>query len=71
MAEDEKGNPPELWQKMAQLGWLGLIYLSNTAEAAETSSTLSRWKRDGAGMFTGRFLLHRFIGRTFCPERRQ
>ena len=26
MAEDEKGNPPELWQKMAQLGWLGLIY---------------------------------------------
>jgi 3-oxocholest-4-en-26-oyl-CoA dehydrogenase beta subunit len=26
MAEDEKGNPPELWQKMSQLGWLGLIY---------------------------------------------
>jgi 3-oxocholest-4-en-26-oyl-CoA dehydrogenase beta subunit len=26
MAEDEKGNPPELWQKMAQLGWLGLIF---------------------------------------------
>jgi 3-oxocholest-4-en-26-oyl-CoA dehydrogenase beta subunit len=26
MAEDENGNPPELWQKMAQLGWLGLIY---------------------------------------------
>ena len=26
MVEDENGNPPELWQKMAQLGWLGLIY---------------------------------------------
>ena len=26
MAEDEKGNPPELWQKMAQLGWLGLVF---------------------------------------------
>ena len=26
MAEDEKGNPPELWHKMAQLGWLGLIF---------------------------------------------
>ncbi|MGP8080184.1 MAG: acyl-CoA dehydrogenase family protein, partial [Dehalococcoidales bacterium] len=26
MAADEKGNPPELWHKMAQLGWLGLIY---------------------------------------------
>jgi alkylation response protein AidB-like acyl-CoA dehydrogenase len=26
MAEDEKGNPAELWQKMAQLGWLGLMY---------------------------------------------
>jgi alkylation response protein AidB-like acyl-CoA dehydrogenase len=26
MADDENGNPPELWQKMAQLGWLGLIY---------------------------------------------
>jgi len=26
MAADEKGNPPELWKKMAQLGWLGLIY---------------------------------------------
>ena len=26
MAEDEKGNPPELWKKMAQLGWLGLVF---------------------------------------------
>lgn len=26
MAADEKGNPPELWKKMAQMGWLGLIY---------------------------------------------
>jgi alkylation response protein AidB-like acyl-CoA dehydrogenase len=26
MGDDEKGNPTELWQKMAQLGWLGLIY---------------------------------------------
>jgi len=26
MMEDEKGNPPELWKKMSQLGWLGLIY---------------------------------------------
>ena len=26
MMEDERGNPPELWHKMAQLGWLGLIY---------------------------------------------
>ena len=26
MAAEEKGNPSELWQKMAQLGWLGLIY---------------------------------------------
>ncbi len=26
MAADEKGNPPELWQKIARLGWLGLIY---------------------------------------------
>ena len=26
MAADERGNPPELWHKMAQLGWLGLIF---------------------------------------------
>ena len=26
MAEDEKGNPPDLWKKMAQLGWRGLIF---------------------------------------------
>jgi 3-oxocholest-4-en-26-oyl-CoA dehydrogenase beta subunit len=26
MAAEEKGNPHELWQKMAQLGWLGLIF---------------------------------------------
>ena len=26
MVEDEKGNPPELWHKMAELGWLGLIF---------------------------------------------
>ena len=26
MVEDDNGNPPELWKKMAQLGWLGLIY---------------------------------------------
>ena len=26
MVEDERGNPPELWHKMAQLGWLGLIF---------------------------------------------
>jgi alkylation response protein AidB-like acyl-CoA dehydrogenase len=26
MAADERGNPPELWNKMAQLGWLGLIF---------------------------------------------
>jgi len=26
MAADEKGNPPELWKKMAQLGWLGLVF---------------------------------------------
>ena len=26
MMEDEKGNPPEIWHKMAELGWLGLIF---------------------------------------------
>ena len=26
MAEDDNGNPPDLWKKMAQLGWLGLIF---------------------------------------------
>jgi alkylation response protein AidB-like acyl-CoA dehydrogenase len=26
MAADERGNHPELWHKMAQLGWLGLIF---------------------------------------------
>lgn len=26
MAEDEKGYPPQLWQKMADLGWLGLAF---------------------------------------------
>ena len=26
MVADEKGNPPELWHKMAELGWLGLIF---------------------------------------------
>jgi 3-oxocholest-4-en-26-oyl-CoA dehydrogenase beta subunit len=26
MVEDERGNPAELWRKMAQLGWLGLIF---------------------------------------------
>ena len=25
MVEDERGYPPELWQKMADLGWLGLV----------------------------------------------
>ena len=26
MAEDEKGYPPELWHKMAELGWQGLAF---------------------------------------------
>ena len=26
MMEDEKGNPSEIWHKMAELGWLGLIF---------------------------------------------
>ncbi len=26
MMEDEKGNPPELWHKMAELGWQGLMF---------------------------------------------
>ena len=26
MAEDKKGYSPELWQKMAKLGWQGLIF---------------------------------------------
>jgi alkylation response protein AidB-like acyl-CoA dehydrogenase len=26
MEQDEKGYPPELWHKIAELGWLGLIY---------------------------------------------
>ena len=26
MEEDEKGYPPELWHKMAELGWLGLVF---------------------------------------------
>ena len=25
MEEDERGYTPELWQKMADLGWMGLI----------------------------------------------
>ena len=25
LAEDEKGYTPELWQKMAELGWMGLV----------------------------------------------
>ena len=26
MEKDEKGYPPELWQEMAGLGWMGLIF---------------------------------------------
>src|SRR3972149_6401634 len=26
MEEDERGYPPELWQKIAELGWPGLIF---------------------------------------------
>lgn len=26
MVKDERGYPPELWRKMAELGWLGLIF---------------------------------------------
>ncbi len=26
MVQDERGYPPELWRKMAELGWLGLIF---------------------------------------------
>ena len=26
MEEDEKGYSPELWRKMAELGWLGLVF---------------------------------------------
>src|SRR2546422_2849737 len=29
MEEDEKGYSPELWQKMAQQGWMGLIIPEN------------------------------------------
>ena len=25
MAKDEKGHPPQLWQKMGEMGWMGLI----------------------------------------------
>ena len=26
MIEDEKGYPPKLWHKMAELGWMGLVF---------------------------------------------
>ncbi len=26
MVEDERGYPPELWRKMAELGWMGLVF---------------------------------------------
>ena len=26
MEKDEKGFSPELWKKMADLGWMGLVY---------------------------------------------
>ena len=26
MFDDERGYPPELWRKMAELGWMGIIF---------------------------------------------
>ena len=26
MEEDDKGYPPDLWKKMADLGWMGLVF---------------------------------------------
>jgi len=26
MEEDEKGYPPEVWNEMAELGWMGLVF---------------------------------------------
>ncbi len=30
MQKDEQGYPPELWQEMARLGWMGLVTSANT-----------------------------------------
>ena len=34
MEKDERGYPPELWQKMAGLGWLGMGVPSSTEDRA-------------------------------------
>ena len=54
MMEDEKGYSPDLWKKMAELGWMALIfpeeYLSPKVIAARMGLSLSglteRWLKD-------------------------
>lgn len=41
MSEDEKGYTPELWQKMAGLGWMGLIFPSEYGGAGYSFFELS------------------------------
>ena len=40
MAEDERGYSPELWQKMARLGWQGLLFPEQYGGSAGTSLDL-------------------------------
>ena len=66
MAADEKGNPPELWKKMAQLGWLGLIYPEQYGGGAGTMIDLVALEEEmGRACLPGAFFSTVLLGGLF------
>jgi len=54
MAEDEKGYPPQLWHKMAELGWPGLVFPTSYG--------------GGGGSFLDLVVLLEEMGRALLPS---
>jgi alkylation response protein AidB-like acyl-CoA dehydrogenase len=66
MSADEKGNPPELWKKMAQLGWLGLIYPEQYGGGAGTMIDLVALEEEmGRACLPGAFFSTVLLGGLF------
>jgi alkylation response protein AidB-like acyl-CoA dehydrogenase len=66
MAADEKGNPLELWKKMAQLGWLGLIYPEQYGGGAGTMIDLVALEEEmGRACLPGAFFSTVLLGGLF------
>lgn len=71
MAKDEKGDNPELWRQMAEMGWMGLVIPEEYGGAGGASLTwLSYLKRWGGLVYPGRIFPRLFWGTDHTRSRK-